>query len=163
MPPLRGFFAFFTFASLRSMRLANRCSRRGDHHRLERLRSRRVFACCASLADALPDCRSPALRVGLAVSANCLLHPTCSQINIIQPKTESPSVGSAQRGHMTAIIKPRLAHVGEAAAVHSAPWAARDDIPITATDFNSGRYFGGGRNQRRPKFFWVNQIDQTIS
>src|SRR5260370_11884094 len=162
MPPLRGFFAFFTFASLRSMRLANRCSRRGDHHRLERLRSRRVFACCASLADALPDCRSPALRVGLAVSANCLLHPTCSQINIIQPKTESPSVGSAQRGHMTAIIKPRLAHVGEAAAASAPLSAAADDIPNTPPSFNFWASFALGRSHAPPKSLLVMRADATV-
>jgi GNAT superfamily N-acetyltransferase len=64
---------------------------------------------------------------------------------------------------MSAIIKPRLAHVGEAAAVHAALWAARDDIPITATDFNSERYLEWVRNECRQKFFWVIEMDSTIA
>ena len=58
---------------------------------------------------------------------------------------------------------PRFAHVREAAAVHAVLWAARDDIPITATGFNSERYLEWVRNECRQKLFWVIEIDRTIA
>jgi RimJ/RimL family protein N-acetyltransferase len=63
---------------------------------------------------------------------------------------------------MSAIIKPRLAHVGEAAAVHAVLWATRDDIPITATDFNS-EHWSGYVTSAIKNFFWVIEIDSTIA
>ena len=59
--------------------------------------------------------------------------------------------------------RPRLAHVREAAAVHAVLWAARDDIPITATDFNSERYLEWVRNKCCQKLFWVIEIDSSIA
>jgi GNAT superfamily N-acetyltransferase len=58
---------------------------------------------------------------------------------------------------------PRFARVLEAAAVHAVLSAARDDIPITATDFNLDRYLEWARNECRQKSFLVIEIDRTIA
>jgi GNAT superfamily N-acetyltransferase len=65
----------------------------------------------------------------------------------------------------SSIVKhlPRFARVREAVAVHAVLWAARDAIPITATDFDSEHSLEWVRGLCHRELFWVVEIDSTIA